>query len=422
MLSSLTRHFNESVFRGPDTEGAGGNVEDAGNLSGDVGGGAGDVDSGTGGGEVDSDPQEKLTVREQIKKSWAEASEPAAKPKPKAGRFGERPAKGQEAASAEVTPEKPAAPAVAAPASLPKEAAAEWEKTPPAIQAAFVKREADMAKGVEELKGRYALIDQAIAPHNDALRQMNATPGEAVNRMFLWFKALAGNPVNSFPELAKSMGINWDQLVAARSDNTSQQPQQPQQPQGTAAGGAPEIPEPLKNYVGNLERQVAQLGQFVQQNIQQLGGRFGSIEQNLNSQNEARTRENLSIWSKGKDYFEEVRQDMAKLIETGIVPLKDGQVDLDTAYERAIYLNPEVRAKVLAAQQQANQQVQQTAAAATTAANQSQVNRARKASVSLPSASTPGAGNTGNAAAKKPGQRLSVRDSLKAALTELRDQ
>ena len=111
---------------------------------------------------------------------------------------------------------------------------------------------------------------------------------------------------------------------------------------------------------------------------------------------------------------------MAKLIETGVVPLKDGQVDLDTAYERAIYFNPEVRAKVLAEQQQANQAAQQVSKDAATAAQQTQVSRARKASVSLPASTTPGAAN--GAVKPKPGQKLSVRDSLKQAVSQLREQ
>ena len=409
MLSSLTRHFNDTVFRGPDTEGGGGDdIQTDADLGDSGGGDGGDISGGDDSGES-GESARPLTVREELKKAIAETSEPAPKAKKeKTSRVGDN-QRGKEAAP--VAPAAPATNAVPAPESLPKEVKAEWDKTPPAIQAAFVKREADMAKGVEELKSRYSLIDQAIAPHNDALRQMNATPGEAVNRMFLWFKALAGSPQQAFPELAKSMGIDWTRLITPQG-------QAQEAAQGTGSGTPPEIPEPVKAYVGTLENQVKQLTQYVQQ----IGNRFGSVEQNLNTQNEARTKENLNIWSTGKTYFEDVRQDMARLIETGIVPLKDGQVDLDTAYERAIYLNPEVRAKVLAEQQQANQQVQQTAAAATTAAQQTQVNKARKASVSLPS-SSPGNTSIGNGAMKKkPGERTPVRESLKQAIATLRDQ
>ncbi len=410
MLRSFTGDLMASVFRGPDMEGGSDGTADLENNLDTGGGDAGGGDPDAGGGDSgDGGEAKPLTVREQIKKSMAEVNEPAAKPKEKkSGRFGERPAKGQEAAPEQVPA---AAPAVAAPASLPKEAAAAWEKTPPEIQAAFIKREQDMERGVVELKKRYDLIDKAIAPHTDALRQMNATPADAVDRMFLWFKALAGRPAESFPALAQSMGIDWKRLIG-----TTGGPADQAAAQGTGSGTAPEIPDPVRQYVGSLEKQVAQLGQYVQQ----ISGRFGNVEQNLQTQNMARTQENLNIWSKDKPHFNDVRMDMAKLIETGVIPLKDGQVDLDTAYERAIYFNPEVRAKVLAEQQQANQAVQQKSQEAATTAQQAQVTRSRKASVSLPASTTPGQLN--GAAKSKPGQKLSVRDSLKAAIGQLRDQ
>jgi hypothetical protein len=413
MLNSLTKHFNDTVFRGPENEGGtdGGGTEGTTVLDTDVGTPDGGADAGDGdGGEGGGEPSKPLTVREQLKKSMAEASEDAAnqtktaKKDPKTGRFSQ--AKGQEAPAA-VTP-APVTPTIAAPDSLSKEAKAEWDKTPPVVQQAFIKREQDSARGVQELKQRYEQIDQALAPHNDALRQMNASPGEAVNRLFLWFKALANSPVQAFPELAKSMGYDWPKVVEAITGSQRPAGQQPagQQPQ--------QVPE----YVQRLEQEIARL----QGNFSQFGNQFQNIQQEMNAQNEAKTRENLSIWSNGKEYYEDVRQDMAQLIQSGMVPLKNGQVDLDTAYERAIYYNPDVRAKVLAKQQQANQQVQQTADAATTAQKQGQVAKARKAAVSLPASSTPGAGNGQIASSRKPGQRLSVKDSLKEAIAQLRDQ
>ena len=404
MLSSFSRHFNETVFRGPDMEGGGGDGDETViDTGGNDDSGTGDVSGGADVGEGGESPK-PLSVREQIKKSMAEASEEGVKPKRGDKTRPERQAKPQEQ---QTQPETvtPAVQAIPAPESLSKEAKEAWAKAPPEIQAAFIKREQDMQAGVQQLQQRYRQIDEAISPHTDALRQMNATPGEAVNRMFLWFKALAGKPADAFPALAQSMGVDWNRLIGGQ-----------QAPQGTAQGTAPEIPEPVRQYVGGLQQEISQLKQLVEQ----TAGRFGYVENNINQQNQARTQENLNLWSNGKEFFNEVRMDMAKLIETGIVPLKNGQVDLDTAYERAIYFNPEVRAKVLAKQQQADAQVQQQSRDAATTAQQNQVNRARKASVSLPASSTPGLPKA--APAKKPGAKVSVRDSLKAAIADLRDQ
>jgi hemoglobin-like flavoprotein len=422
-MRSLSRHLNSTVFRGPDDEGGSGasggtdnDIVDTGSDA-DVGG---DV-----GGTEEATPQEPLTVREQIKKSMAEAAgeqpEKAPQKDPKTGRFARKAAKEGEAAPADPAQQQQTAPPaddIPAPASLTPEAKAAWATAPKEIKEAFIKREADMQRGVDELKQKYSLIDQAIAPHTDALRQMNATPQEAVNRMFLWFKALGGTPQEAFPALAQSMGLDWAKLVAG-TQGGQQQPQQ----QGGDPAAAPAddgIPEPVKQYIGKLEQQLQTLGGMVQQ----VGGRFQTLEESAQQQNMARTSENLKIWSKDKPHFDQVRTEMASLLQSGMIPLlPDGQVDLDTAYERAIYFNPDVRALVLAEQQQANQQVQQEAAQVVTTANQQQVEKARKASVSIPARNPPGPGNPpAGGVKKKAGQKMSVRDSLKAAMAELRDQ
>lgn len=418
LLRSINRHMN-NVFRAPDDELG---TEDPNLDTGDVGGDEPDVDL-AGGADLESD--KPLSVREEIKKAMDASREPTPRKRAdKSKRFGDRPAKGDEPApAAAAAPEgdpaptpAPAEPEIPAPESLTKEAKEAWNAAPLAIKQAFIKREEDMARGVGELKQRYALIDQAIAPHTDALRQMNATPADAVNRMFLWFKALAGKPTDAFPALAQSMGIDWKQLTGAQQQAAPVDPNAP-----PPAPGAPEIPEPVKQYVGQLEGQVQQLVQYVQQ----LGGQLGGIQSTFQEQSEAKTRENLSIWSQGKPYFEDVRADMAKMIEGGVIPLKpDGQVDLDTAYERAIYFNPTVRAKVLAEQAAANSQVQQQSQEAATTAKTQQASKARKAAGgSLPASTTPGAGNNGlNGSKPKPGQKTSVRDSLRAAIQQLREQ
>lgn len=419
------RHFNDSVFRGPDNEGGAGDTEVLDNDTGDVAAGE------TADTEVDEGESDKpLTVREQLKKSIAEVNgeqAPEKKPKDKKGRFGDRQAKEAPTAAAPPAAEVPvAATALAAPAAFSKEAKEAWDKVPPELQGALhqaiAKREQDMQAGVDQLKQRYAQIDQVLEPHQDALRQMNATPAQAVDRMFLWFKALAGTPVKSIPALVKSLGYDWGKVTAAIAQDMGQQAPAPgQTPASTevvSGDQVPAIPEPVKNYMDQLEQQVRQLTEVVQQ----IDGRFGGLEGNIAQQNYTKTQENLNIWSQGKDYFEEVRQDMAKLLQGGMIPLKpDGTVDLDTAYERAIYYNPEVRTKVLAKQQQADTEVQKQAEVAATTAQSQQVSKARRAAVSIPPNNAP-SDRTPVGGTKKPRQRLSVRDSIREAITQVRDQ
>lgn len=420
--------FYQSFTRSPDDGGGAG--DDTGvldNDSGDVGGSddggdAGDVDTGGDtsheeGSERDGKP---LSVREQLRKVIADAQEPEKdkkEPKPRKGK-----AVGQKEATAPTEPQagqQTQPEGVPPPESLPKELHEAWNQSPEPIRQAFLKREQDMARGVEELKQKYTLIDQALAPHTDALRAMNATPGEAVNRMFLWFKALANSPEQAFPALIQSMGHDPAKLIATLSGQGQQQQagQQVTQPGQQAPAAAPELPDAVKGYVGQLETQIKQMQDY----INQIGQRFGSMEQSVQQQNDARTAENLNIWAKDKEFFQDVRGTMAELLQSGVIPLlPNGQVDLDTAYERAIYFNPEVRAKVLAKQQQANQQATQQQQEAATTARQQQVAKARRASASIPASSAPGTGVTNSGTPRGTGK--SVRDSLKEAMRTLREQ
>lgn len=416
LLRGFASKYMDSVYRGPDDEGGGGGDVEGDTL--DVVGGGGSDDTGHSdgdlpdqdGGQEDQGTKKPLSIREELKRTIAEAQKAddeknQQKPAPKK----QKEAKQAAPAGQEQQQAAPPAGGVAPPASLPKELHAEWANAPKGIQEAFIKREQDMQRGVNELKERYSKIDEALAPHAEALRQMNATPADAVNRMFLWFKALSNSPDKSFPGLAQSLGFDWNRLVQAAAQG--QQQQAPGQEQQAQQGQQQDpIPEPVKQYIGQLQQQ-----------IQQLGGRFEGIQNDIQASNMAKTQENLNLWSKDKEFFGEVRQDMAQLIQAGLIPpLPNGQVDLDTAYERAIHYNPEVRAKVLAKQQQANQEVQQQATQAATTARQQQTTRARKAASSISTANAPGQAPAQGQ--KKPGQKLSVRESLRAAIAELRDQ
>jgi hypothetical protein len=418
MLRSLAQKYLDNVYRSPEDEGGAddGSLEHISGASADDGG-VGDNSDGSGEASGEGG-QQRLSVRDEIKKAMSEANQ-AAQPKPKIKKAAEPKQAAQQAQQANQTQQAQQTQqtqTIEAPDRLGKEAKADWDKAPESIKQAFVKAEQDMQRGVDELKQRYAGIDQALAPHTDALRQMNATPAEAVNRMFLWFKALAGSPTQAFPGLAKSMGLDWGKIVASVQPGQQQQGQQQQQ-QPEQQGTPPVIPDEIRSYVSGLETNVRNLAQ--QLNAMQTG--FGSIQHDLQAEQMRKTEENLNLWSKDKEFFQDVRQDMARLIQADPELIKNGQVDLDGAYERAIYYNPVVRAKVLAKQQQANQQVQQEATQQATTARQTQVAKAKKAAVSLPVGNAPSNLN-GAAQPKKPQGKTSVRDSIKAAMAELRDQ
>lgn len=294
-------------------------------------------------------------------------------------------------------PEAPEQPQTAAPEAFSKEAKAEWAKVPSTVQAAVLKREADVAKGVEELKGRYRDIDAALAPHLPAIRQHGHTPGQAVNQLFAWFQALGTNPDVAFPALAKSFGWGGPRAAA----------EQPVQPDGSQPEG--EVSPAVQKYINDMQTKLSQIEQT-------FGQQLTGLTQTFQQQSEQKTNEILANWSKDKPHFESVRQLMAQLIQSGATPLKNGQVDLDGAYDMALYANPEIRKAVLAEQQKAAVAARKVKAAADLKAQEEAAVKARRAGTSL------GGGAPGEAGPAQPGKRgkgLSVRESLMAAREEL---
>lgn len=295
------------------------------------------------------------------------------------------------------------APVGPAPEGFSKEAKAEWEKTPAKVQEAVLKRENDMAQGVAALKGRYTDLDQALQPHMEAIRRHGHTPAQAVNQLFSWFQALAQNPKVAFPALAKSFNMDLNALVGPAG-----QPQpgtEGQQPVGA-------IPPELQKYITDMQQEVLNLKQAFGQEVNGLKSTF-------QQQSEAKTQEILTNWSKDKPHFDAVRGLMANLIASGAIPLKEGQVDLDGAYEMAIYANPDVRTQVLTAQQDAAKKAADAKIAAEKVAQQTQADKARKAAVSV-GGGAPGAPG-GNIAGKPLAKRKSVRESIMEAREELQN-
>ncbi|HET9285704.1 MAG TPA: hypothetical protein VFR24_27445 [Candidatus Angelobacter sp.] len=289
------------------------------------------------------------------------------------------------------------APQTQAPEAFSKEAKAEWAKVPAAVQQAILKREQDTTKGVEELKGKYKDIDAAIAPHLNAIRQSGRSPAEAVNQLFGWFQALSQNPVVAFPALAKSFGWDLTQFVQPQAQN--QQPQQAPTEQQQE-----DLPPAVKNYIADMQKELGQLKQA-----------FGGFQQQTTQQNEQRTNEILANWSKDKPHFEEVRQMMAHLIQSGAIPLKDNKVDLDAAYDAAVWAIPDVRSKVQAEQQAASQEALKKKQADLAAKKQAEADKARKTAVGV----TGGAPGEINPNTTKKGARKSVKDSIREAMEQL---
>lgn len=306
----------------------------------------------------------------------------------------------------ETTPEAaPAAePAVAAPEAWSREAKAEWAKLPAAVQAAVSKREADTTKGVKELKGKYGQIDQALEPYLETIKRHGRSPGEAIAQLFAWFASLSTQPQQAFPALAKSFGYDLKQFV-----EPAQGEAKPPEEEETTA---PAVPKELQAYFDAQNRQIEALKAEQAQRIAQF-------EAQLQTANVQKAKETLNVWAKDKPHFEQAKAVMAELIGRGMVPLlEDGQVDLDAAYDRALYYDPVLREQILQEKQQKAEVERKKKEDAERKAQQDKAEKARKAALSL----GPNAPGTNTGSTNRANRGKSVRESLRQAFEEARER
>jgi len=139
-------------------------------------------------------------------------------------------------------------------------------------------------------------------------------------------------------------------------------------------------------------------------------------QQQIEKQKQA--QDYLSTWASDKPHFEKVRPVMFGLLQSGVIPLKNGQLDLDSAYQRAIYADPEVREAIQAEEKEkADQKAAQEKKDAELKRLQ-KLNAAKKASTLSTRAPT-GNFKPADNKNKKP---MSVRDSIMAARREVEEQ
>ena len=153
-------------------------------------------------------------------------------------------------------------------------------------------------------------------------------------------------PTGVFAALAQSYGIDPVRLLAHMVQNPPQQQQQNNQQQGN---GQTQLDPQIKAY---LDAQLAPLGQH-------MNGLYQTVQQ----QSIAKTNEMLAMWAKDKPFYNDVRVTMARLMTPGangkpplVAAREDGNADLDTAYERACNMDPNVRAKMQEATKVASEQ------------------------------------------------------------------
>lgn len=254
-------------------------------------------------------------------------------------------------APAEAVTKTPAKPAsddklAKAPGSWKPAAREKWAGLDPEVRAEIYRREAEVSRGLNQYQtdakfGRE--LQDTIKPFEHTMRAAGVEPQQAIRALLETDHSLRfGTPVEKAQRVLEIMnfyGVNVDTL-------------------GAVLQGAPQ-PEPVDPKVAQLQARLAQLEQGTLQQQSQVAAQLKSEVESFAA-------------NPANEFYRDVREQMATLLESGVA------TDLQDAYDKATWANPEVR-KVLLQRQAAelSSKVSQTAA------------RARNASSSIRSSGEP---------------------------------
>lgn len=204
------------------------------------------------------------------------------------------------------------------PSSWKKDYEEHWTKLDPTLQDYINQRESDYAKGVSAYKQNYeavAPIYEAMQPFLPLLQQHNMQPNQWISNLGNAHKTLVeGTPeakLQAFARLASDYGVPLQALTGQQYD--------PQQSQ----------------FLSEFNSLKSELAAFKQ----------------AQEQRESMTlQQEIESFQKDAPYFDEVRETMATLLQSGVAQ------DLKSAYDKAIRLNDDIWQKQQAEAQQAKAQ------------------------------------------------------------------
>ena len=253
-----------------------------------------------------------------IEKPKAEAAPTQAAPAPE---ISDQPQEAKPDATASTPP-------VTAPVSWSQDAKAAWQSLPPAVQQAVLKREQEASNGIksyaDKLKAAETL-QSVVGPRAQMLAAQYGTQEKGIEALF----QLSDFAARDFPGfvryLAQQRGFDLSQLGTMQSTQ----------------------PAPVDPNLAATQQRLGQLEQF--------------LHSQQRAQQERETAElNAKIEAFKADpkhaHFEELRADMAKLIQGGLAS------DLGDAYDKAMWANPTVRAKVIESQRAEEEAARKTEA------------------------------------------------------------
>jgi len=202
----------------------------------------------------------------------------------------------------ELAAPEPAKPAIEAPQSLPDDVKKAWATFSPEVQAGIARRENEAHEKITTDGQRIKALssfEEALAPFQARLQQVQAPPHEYVRRLAAADQMLAPDPLRGIQEVARLYGIDLRQAVTGQPDPSS----------------------------------------ALHSKIHELETRLSEREKADESARLSAANQQIEQFAKDRPYFQEAVDMMDKLIRSGAAK------GLEDAYDMAINADPEIRAK-----------------------------------------------------------------------------
>ncbi len=263
--------------------------------------------------------------------------------------------------------------ASAPPVSWAADVKAQWPSLSPAVQAAVLKRETEVSNGFRQYSEQTKAYERALAPVAQEAQRFGLNVEEGIQRLVDGQRFLETQPAQAILWLAQKHGLNLAELAS--------NPPAPQTPVRSEA-----IPPQFIQHVSSLEERLNSM----------------VMDQNMTAVEQFATR---------NPHYADVEEQLPGLMRelTAANPALKGVPLLQAAYDRAIWLNPDVRGKMIAEQQAQTAQTatQKIAVKAASAARAAVSVKGSSADTRPPPKPMNGAGDT-------------PYDAVRAAIAELR--
>lgn len=208
-----------------------------------------------------------------------------------------------------------------APVSWTPAAREHWAGIPPEAKAEIVKREGDIARGLQQASGHKRVADEyfkTVAPFQNYIQAANSTPAQAITELMTTAAQLTMGSPSKKAEVVKNIIAEYGVDITMLD---------------TMLAGEPVADDPNAPLLAAIDERLAPMNDFMG-NVQQ-----GRHEQAQEVNQDAATELGAFQQTHG-EYYDDLREDMADLMEMATNRGRD--MSLEQAYQHAANAHPEI--------------------------------------------------------------------------------